>query len=174
MLFPRLASLNALMAMACVIVIAFICTPQMARGDQKTPVAKPAVGVFGRDAWPIIEHLRARGFPCTYLYYGSEQTESSLRRFHVIVLAENALVNPTVKQNHPDGVTAAYDQKMLGLLKDYVEQGGGMLLYGGRDSAKPGSTNAYLSPWGAQLLEETIHDPTHQFQQRGGNHFEYN
>lgn len=67
--------------------------------------------------------------------------------------------DPNVKSNHPIGMTAGYDEEMRGLLRGYVEGGGGLLLYGGRDSEKPTATNAVLARWGAQLLDAAINDP---------------
>ncbi len=147
-------------------------TPLLAEDAPKPP--QPAVGVFGRDAWPIIDHLRSKGFQVIYLYYGANYTERFLRQFNVIVLAENADVDPRVTQNHPIGVKPEYDERMRALLGDFVENGGGLLAYGGIDSAKPLPTNAMLSRWGAELLNETLDDSSHKFTQRGGMGWEYN
>jgi len=134
-----------------------------------------SVGVFGHRAYPILEHLRSKGMQATYLDWSHASDTNLLGRFNVLVLATMPVINEKAPRNSHMHIRPDYAEKVFAHLREFVESGGGLLVYSGSDAniMSLGSINNFLNPWGAQLLDEQVIDNAHYFKQKTGIGWEY-
>ncbi|HEY3418302.1 MAG TPA: hypothetical protein VGM23_15610, partial [Armatimonadota bacterium] len=135
----------------------------------------PSVAIFSNmeAPRPIEEYLRGKGWQTLFIQWGQPFDKKSLRRFNVIIVPEYPIIAPDVRYNSNLGVKPDYEEQVRQLLWDFVDQGGGLLMYGGDWPINKPVANRFLAHWDVSLLNETVIDPSHRFKQATGMQFPY-
>lgn len=155
----------------CLFSTAFFGPVHIVRAGNANP---PAVGIFTNlPGLPIENYLRSKGWQTLCLNWGAAFDAASFRRFNVIVLSEYPAIDPDAPRNSNLGMRPDYEQHVRKLLAEYVEAGGGLLVYGGDSPIAAKPVNLLLANFGAELLNETVVDSVHTFSQQTGMQFRY-
>ncbi|MHB9022577.1 MAG: hypothetical protein ACYC7E_00150 [Armatimonadota bacterium] len=136
---------------------------------------RPAVLCIGNGGptWPLAKKLRAEfGINVGICDFGALKWET-LTRFNAVILFDMSRLNPDTRDEDAVEISPAGFQRVSELLTRFVQEGGGLYIYGvsfthmGQGWAGE-SLNKFLQPFGAQIPFEMLRDELKEKRQESG------